>query len=167
MHTLRSLFRCKYCLHFFQFMQKWLQLDWTSNTSRQKINFPAHQKGYDNSETTIGKLLARRIQIYPDYFCLGIILKVILNDLTKLRSFEVEYANTVKRHNVTSSWFIRFKSANIQSSRHSFSRFYCHIVISVHVFFQLRKGSRVHPATCSPNLVYPCFLWFFYPDWYS
>ena len=35
-----------------------------------------NQKGYDNSESTVGKLLAKRIQIYPDYF-FGIILKVI------------------------------------------------------------------------------------------
>ena len=34
---------------------------------------------YDTSETTVGKLSARRIQIYPDYFCLGIIFKGILN----------------------------------------------------------------------------------------
>ena len=40
-----------------------LQLDWTSNTSRQKINFPTNRKGYDNSETTVGKLSAGRIQI--------------------------------------------------------------------------------------------------------
>ena len=57
-----------------------LQLDWNSNTSRRKINLPANQKGYDTFETTVGKLSVRRIQIYPDYFCLGIILKVILNN---------------------------------------------------------------------------------------
>ena len=45
-----------------------LQLDWTSNTSRQKINLPANQKGYDKSETTDEKLSARRIQIYWVYF---------------------------------------------------------------------------------------------------
>ena len=38
-----------------------VQLDWTSNTSRQKINLPANQKGYDKSETTDEKLSARRI----------------------------------------------------------------------------------------------------------
>ena len=57
-----------------------LQLDWTSNTSRQKINLPADQKGYDTSETTVGKLSARKIQICFDYFIFGIILKVILNN---------------------------------------------------------------------------------------
>ena len=36
-----------------------------------------NRKGYDTSETTIGKLSARRIQIWLGYFCLGIILKVI------------------------------------------------------------------------------------------
>ena len=35
---------------------------------------------WGSSETTVGKLSARRIQIYFDYFCLGIILKVILNN---------------------------------------------------------------------------------------
>ena len=44
------------------------------------INLPKNQKGYDTFETTVGKLSARRIQIFPDYFCLGIILKVILNN---------------------------------------------------------------------------------------
>ena len=29
----------------------------------KKINLPANQKGYDTFETTVGKLLARRIQI--------------------------------------------------------------------------------------------------------
>ena len=54
-----------------------IQLDWMSNTSRQKINSPANQKGYDTFEATVGKLSARRIRICGDYFCLGIILKVI------------------------------------------------------------------------------------------
>ena len=39
-----------------------------------------NQKDCDTFETTVGKLSARRIQIYFDYFCLGIILKVILNN---------------------------------------------------------------------------------------
>ena len=41
-----------------------LQLDWMSKTSRQKNNLPTNQKGDDNSKTTVGRLLARRIQIY-------------------------------------------------------------------------------------------------------
>ena len=45
-----------------------LQLDWTSNTSRQKNILPTNQKGYDTFETTVGKLSARRIQIYVVYF---------------------------------------------------------------------------------------------------
>ena len=56
-----------------------LQLDCWSATRTQIINLPTNQKGYDTFETTAGKLSARRIQIYPDYFCLGIIFKVILN----------------------------------------------------------------------------------------
>ena len=32
--------------------------------SAQKNNLPANHKGYDNSETTVGKLLARKIQIF-------------------------------------------------------------------------------------------------------
>ena len=47
-----------------------IQLDWTPNTSRQKVNSEKKNcKGYDNHETAIGKLLARRIQIRSDYFC--------------------------------------------------------------------------------------------------
>ena len=34
-----------------------------------QINFLTSQKGYDNSETTVGKLSARRIQIFFDYVC--------------------------------------------------------------------------------------------------
>ena len=45
-----------------------IQLNWTSNTSRQTINLPTNQKGYDKSETTIEKLSARRIQICWVYF---------------------------------------------------------------------------------------------------
>ena len=40
-----------------------LQLDWMPNMSRQKIDLPTNQEGYNNSETTTGKLSARRIQI--------------------------------------------------------------------------------------------------------
>ena len=48
----------------------YLQLNWTSITSRQKNNLPANQKGYDTFETTtVGKLSARRIQICFEYFC--------------------------------------------------------------------------------------------------
>ena len=46
-----------------------LQLDWTSNMSRQQINLSANQKGYDTFETTVGKLSARRIQIFRVHFC--------------------------------------------------------------------------------------------------
>ena len=56
------------------------RLDCRSSGRTRKINLPTNQKGYDTFETTVGKLSARRIQIYPDYFCLGIILKVILNN---------------------------------------------------------------------------------------
>ena len=34
----------------------------------KKTNLPANQKGYDNSKTTIGKLLARRTQIFQVSF---------------------------------------------------------------------------------------------------
>ena len=57
-----------------------LQLDCQSARRTQKINLPTNQKGYDTFETTVGKISARRIQIFPDYFCLGVILKVILNN---------------------------------------------------------------------------------------
>ena len=57
-----------------------VQLDCRSPRRTRKINLPTNKKGYDNSETVVEKLLARRIQIYPEYLCLGIILKVILNN---------------------------------------------------------------------------------------
>ena len=37
--------------------------------NRRKINLPANRKSYDNSETTVGQLLVRRIQIFRVYFC--------------------------------------------------------------------------------------------------
>ena len=46
-----------------------LQLDLDLQYNRQKINLPTNQKGCDNSETTVEKLSARRIQIYLVYFC--------------------------------------------------------------------------------------------------
>ena len=51
---------------------KWrdpIQLDWTSKTSRRNINLPMNQKGYDTFKITVGKLLARRIQIFLIYSC--------------------------------------------------------------------------------------------------
>ena len=47
----------------------YMQLDWTSSIIRQKNNLPTNQKGDDNSETTAGKFLARRIQICLVCFC--------------------------------------------------------------------------------------------------
>ena len=38
----------------------------------KKINFLTSQKGYDNSETTVGKLSARRIQIFQVPFSMVI-----------------------------------------------------------------------------------------------
>ena len=57
-----------------------LQLDCFSWRRTRIINLQTNQKGYDTFETTVGKLSARITQIYPDYFCLGTILKVILNN---------------------------------------------------------------------------------------
>ena len=48
----------------------YIQLDWTpSIITTKNINPPKSRKGCDNSETTIEKLLARRIQICLVYFC--------------------------------------------------------------------------------------------------
>ena len=46
-----------------------IELDWLSAIRTQKINSRTNQKGYDKSETTVGKLLARRIQICLVHFC--------------------------------------------------------------------------------------------------
>ena len=43
-------------------------LDCRSARHTQKMNLPTNQKGYDNSETTVGKLLARKIRIFQVYF---------------------------------------------------------------------------------------------------
>ena len=64
----------------FLFCPTYVQLGWTFNTSRRKNNLPTNQKRYNTFEITVGKLSARRIQVCPDYFCLGIILKVMLNN---------------------------------------------------------------------------------------
>ena len=47
----------------FDIQHPYLQLDCRSATRTQKNNLPANHKGYDTFETTVGKLLARRIQI--------------------------------------------------------------------------------------------------------
>ena len=57
---------------------------WIPQYEPTKNNSPANQKGYDTFETTVGKLSARRIQICFDYFCLGIILEVILNNFQNI-----------------------------------------------------------------------------------
>ena len=62
------------------YMPKYLQLDCFFCGRTRIINLHTNQKGYDTFETTVGKLSARRIQIFPGYFCLGIILKVMLNN---------------------------------------------------------------------------------------
>ena len=59
-------------LNFATVIPKKIQLDWTPNTSRQKINFLTNQRGYDTFETTVGKLSARKIQICWVYFSLTI-----------------------------------------------------------------------------------------------
>ena len=41
----------------------YIQLDCFSVAHTRIINLPSNQKGYVTSETTVGKLLARRIQI--------------------------------------------------------------------------------------------------------
>ena len=46
-----------------------VQLDCTPSTRTRKINPLTNQKCYENFETTIGKLLAKRIQICGDCFC--------------------------------------------------------------------------------------------------
>ena len=54
------------------FYLPYIQLDWMSSVSRWKIHSKKkkrNRKGYDNSETTDGKLSARRIQIFCVYFC--------------------------------------------------------------------------------------------------
>ena len=43
-------------------------LDCRSAIRIHKINLPTKQKSYDNSETTVGKLLARIIQIFRVLF---------------------------------------------------------------------------------------------------
>ena len=53
---------------------------WIADQRDAHKKMPTNQKGYGTFETTVVKLLARRIQVYPDYFCLGIILKIILNN---------------------------------------------------------------------------------------
>ena len=57
-----------------------VQLDCFSCGRTQIINLPENQKGYETFETTFGKLSARRIRFCPVHFCVGIILKVTLNN---------------------------------------------------------------------------------------
>ena len=61
-----------------------IQLDWTPSRNTRKINCRMNQKGYDNSETTVGKLSARRIQICFDYFCKIHFWSLFLNDFSNI-----------------------------------------------------------------------------------
>ena len=63
-HFLNMFYSGIYCLTF-----SLLQLDWTLSRNTRKINSPTNQKGYDNSETTVGKLSARKIQIFQVHYC--------------------------------------------------------------------------------------------------
>ena len=68
-------------------MMTWQQqiaklLDCRSAIRTRKINLPANQKSYDNSETTVGKLSARRNQICRIYF------SVIIFDLLLFKTSE-------------------------------------------------------------------------------
>ena len=48
------------------FAYSWIERQLHMN--QQKNNFPANQRDYDNSETTVEKLSARRVQIFWIYF---------------------------------------------------------------------------------------------------
>ena len=47
-----------------------LQLNWLSAIRKRKINSLTNRQGYDKSETSIGKLLAKKIQICCEHFCI-------------------------------------------------------------------------------------------------
>ena len=69
MNTLMSFVVCVgLSIHICTRSSKYAQLDWTPSRNT-KNNLPTNRKGYDNSEPTVGKLLARRIQLFFDYFC--------------------------------------------------------------------------------------------------
>ena len=55
-----------------------MQLDCQSATRTRKVNLPANQKGYDDSETTAGKLWSRRIHICCDYFLNQFLVSYVL-----------------------------------------------------------------------------------------
>ena len=66
----------QFCWKIFCFRFQ-VQLSLTPSTRTRKINLPANQKGYDNSETTIGKFSARRIQIFQVPFSMIIFWSLI------------------------------------------------------------------------------------------
>ena len=83
-------------------VKMYVQLDWVSIISRQKINLPANHKSYDNSETTDEKLLARRIQIFRVPFSVTIFWPLIFLNKWKYGSnkkepgrFEFASSNTL------------------------------------------------------------------------
>ena len=78
-------------------IKKWLQLNRQSVRLTRKINLASNQKGYDNSETTIGILSARRIQIWVVYFCLDNILKVILNNFQNKAQTKIDRSEDVRK----------------------------------------------------------------------
>ena len=70
-----NLYRARsvFCLHELSQILSYcsvrsVQLDCRSARRTQNINLPTNQKSYNNSETTVGKLSARRIQICQVHF---------------------------------------------------------------------------------------------------
>ena len=61
--------RAPVCVPLAKPLHQRLQLNCSPSRCTRKINSQTNQKGYDKSETTCGKLLARRIQICCVYFC--------------------------------------------------------------------------------------------------
>ena len=57
-----------------------IQLDRTPSARTRKINLPANQIGYDKPETMYEKLLAKKIQICGDYFCVIKFLPLFQNN---------------------------------------------------------------------------------------
>ena len=78
----------------------YIQLDCWSSGRTRKIYLARNQKGYDNSKTTVGKLLARRIQIWVVYFCLGNILKVILNNFQNNAQTKFDRSDSDSPHRI-------------------------------------------------------------------
>ena len=78
----------------------WVQLDFRSVRRTRKTNLPTNQKGYDDSETTLEKLMARRIQIFRVYFSVVIFDLLLFKRSENIAPTKIDPADLGSPHRI-------------------------------------------------------------------